>query len=134
MTFSSLSLYACAHVCLSFGNCDISDKERTIMHVVRFIFETELLAILLISRHIHIISLQRLFYFISFLLHSLSHFLLNLLKSDFFTSYYITITLILVDRMKRNPHNHCLFISCPCVILVQSIGEKCLLTITICKR
>ena len=57
---SSLSLYACAHVCLSFGNCDISDKERTIMHVVRFIFETELLAILLISRHIHIISLQRL--------------------------------------------------------------------------
>lgn len=57
---SSLSLYACAHVCLSFGNCDISDKERTIMHVVRFIFETELLAILLISGHIHIISLQRL--------------------------------------------------------------------------
>ena len=79
MTFSSLSLYACAHVCLSFGNCDISDKGRTIMHVVRFIFETELLAILLISRHMHIISLQRLFYFISFLLHSLSHFLLNIL-------------------------------------------------------
>ena len=39
MTFSSLSLYAYAHVCLSFGNCDIPDKERTIMHVVRLILK-----------------------------------------------------------------------------------------------
>ena len=56
-------------------------------------FEAELLAILLISRHIDIISLQRLFYFISFPLHSLSYSLLNILWYLIYMLEYVCILL-----------------------------------------
>lgn len=107
LLFQNCILLDIFHICVcmsvsSFWNCDISlPVGRTVMCVANFFFETsrELLVILLISRHTHIISLPKALVLLVFLFipDLLSHSPLNILWYvwyiclNMYISFYIVL-------------------------------------------